>query len=214
MRFDWQIPCRTWWFLIENHSIWWCSPMGLIQLIPIKEAIALMLLIKGSTHKLMLKCLAEIIGPMRGWLIGDCFLISAFGVVPVVSHWKSHELPLEIHEFWLANSMKLIRTWWFLIENNFIWWCSPMGLIQLIPIKEAIALMLLIKGSIHKLMLKCLAEIIGPMRGWLIGDCFLISAFGVVPVVSHWKSYELPLENHSFWLKMSFEPFSFSLCII
>ena len=177
--------------------------MGLIQLIPIKEAIALMLLIRGSIHKLMLKCLAEIIGPMRGWLIGDCFLISAFGIFqwflienPMNCHWKSMSFDWKI-------TFTVIRTWWFLIENNFIWWCSPMGLIQLIPIKEAIALMLLIKGSIHKLMLKCLAEIIGPMRGWLIGDCFLISAFGVFPVASHWKSHELPLEIHEFWLANS-----------
>ena len=40
------------------------------------ELIALMLMlpIKRITHKLMLKCLAEIIEPMRGWLIGYGFL--------------------------------------------------------------------------------------------------------------------------------------------
>ena len=70
---------------------------------------------------------------------------------------------------------------------------------------ELIALMLMlpIKRITHKLMLKCLAEIIEPMRGWLIGYGSLISAFGTFPMVSHWKSYELPLENHSFWLKIS-----------
>ena len=104
IHFDWKIPCGTLWFVIGNHFIWWCSPMGLIQLIPIKEVIALMLLIKGSIHKLMLKCLAEIIEPMRGWLIGYGSLINAFGTFPMVSHWKSYGLPLENHSFWLKNS--------------------------------------------------------------------------------------------------------------
>ena len=45
--------------------------------------------------------------------------------------------------------------------------------------------------------------IMEPMRGWLIGYGSLISAFGTFPMVSHWKSYGLPLENHSFWLKNS-----------
>ena len=66
--FDWKFPCN-----VNNYFIWWCSPMSLIQLIPIKEIIALMGLIIGSIHGLMLKCLAEIIGPMRGWLIGVWF---------------------------------------------------------------------------------------------------------------------------------------------
>ena len=73
IHFDWKIPRGTLWFVIGNHFIWWCSPMGLIQLIPIKEVIALMLLIKGGIHKLMLKCLAQIIEPWRGWLMGYGF---------------------------------------------------------------------------------------------------------------------------------------------
>ena len=104
MSFDWKCSCGTSWFFIENNFIWWCSPMGLIQLIPIKEVIALMLPIKGSIHKLMLKCLAEIIiGPMRGWLIGVWFFNKC------IWHF-SNGFSLEIPWISIGKS-------WVLIEN-------------------------------------------------------------------------------------------------
>ena len=109
IHFDWKIPCETLWFVIGNHFIWWCSPMGLIQLIPIKEVIALMLLIKGSIHKLMLKCLAEIIEPMRGWLIGYGFL-KMFKVI-----WNfSHGFSLKI--LWVAIGKSFILIEKFHVE--------------------------------------------------------------------------------------------------